>query len=686
MKIFACTLLWLFSAGATAEAFATATKPAPLLTDSLKVIAFSNRNDTKVVDALNALARLFAYHAAVRDSVFICAERAAALADSLSYKRGRAEALNIIGYTLTTVGKIEQALEQSFVQLAFVEGMGEPRLIAQALFNIGFAAGQQTTNNKSEHQRARQYLLRGLALSQQILDSTLMAECCNALGRLSRKEGNIEEALGYHSQAVAFLINTNDNDIVASEQLGWALYSMGAIYEAQGKFPTALEYAQQSLAVRTRISTHFAVAVSLRLIARLYYKQGKYANALEYVNKSIAISNNLEGAFLVKSENYQVLSAIYFAMNKHEAALKWYKVYVTLKDSASALETQYSMLNLQTKLNVERQEREKAVLVKDREVQQAVIDRQRLLGVFIVGTGLILFALVLVLVRTNRIKQRKNQKIGVAYTEIRRQQEALQEQAQEIEITNTQLQETNTALQITNTALDEANTFKMNMLSMVSHDLKNPLNNIINYAGLVEEDADNTVQYVRNISQIGWRMLTFVEDLLDTAALELGKLEISLEPLNLSQLIREVEHRYAFYAAQKKQSISIETSDDCWIRGDEQRLRQVVDNLVSNAVKYAPRNTTITIGLQQGNNYVRLVVSDEGPGISEADKKQMFGFFQRLSAQPTGGESSSGVGLAIVKKLVEMMNGRVWCESELGDGLPSGATFIVELPRAEAKQ
>ncbi len=103
---------------------------------------------------------------------------------------------------------------------------------------------------------------------------------------------------------------------------------------------------------------------------------------------------------------------------------------------------------------------------------------------------------------------------------------------------------------------------------------------------------------------------------------------------------------------------------------------QVIDNLISNALKYSPFDTTITIRVKAKSDNVRLEVEDEGPGISEEEMPKLFGKFARLSAQPTGGEHSTGLGLSIVKKMVEAMNGKVWCESEPG----KGATFIVELP------
>ena len=103
---------------------------------------------------------------------------------------------------------------------------------------------------------------------------------------------------------------------------------------------------------------------------------------------------------------------------------------------------------------------------------------------------------------------------------------------------------------------------------------------------------------------------------------------------------------------------------------------QVIENLVSNAVKYSPPGKNIFVRLLQPAEAIRCEVQDEGPGLSAEDQKKLFGKFARLSAKPTGGEHSTGLGLSIVKKMVEAMNGRVWCESELG----KGATFVVQFP------
>jgi signal transduction histidine kinase len=114
--------------------------------------------------------------------------------------------------------------------------------------------------------------------------------------------------------------------------------------------------------------------------------------------------------------------------------------------------------------------------------------------------------------------------------------------------------------------------------------------------------------------------------------------------------------------------------------GDALAMTQVLDNIISNAVKYSPSGRNVWIRLLERQTAMRVEVQDEGPGLSEEDKKRLFGKFVRLSAQPTGNEHSTGLGLSIVKRMVEAMNGEVWCESELG----VGATFIVEIPAARS--
>jgi signal transduction histidine kinase len=129
------------------------------------------------------------------------------------------------------------------------------------------------------------------------------------------------------------------------------------------------------------------------------------------------------------------------------------------------------------------------------------------------------------------------------------------------------------------------------------------------------------------------------------------------------------------HATAKQQTIHLQTEPTpATAILDPGVILQILENLVSNAVKYSPPGKEIFVRLKKLPNGVRVEVQDQGPGLSSEDQKKLFGKFARLSAKPTGGEHSTGLGLSIVKKMVEAMNGKVWCESEFGQG----ATFIVE--------
>jgi signal transduction histidine kinase len=230
-----------------------------------------------------------------------------------------------------------------------------------------------------------------------------------------------------------------------------------------------------------------------------------------------------------------------------------------------------------------------------------------------------------------------------------------------------------------NLALVQSEQFRLNMLSIVSHDLKAPISNVLGLSSVLLDNPaleEPTRLIVEHLQEAGSRMNRLVADILDTAAREMGKIELVRQPTDIVDVMTTAVAHYTQAAKEKNQLFILDMASELFAFADEQRLIQVFDNLISNAVKYSPFGGRIWVQCWQIPNAVRVSVKDEGAGLSIEDQQKLFGFFQRLSTEPTGGESSSGVGLSIVKQIVELHGGRVWCESDLG----KGATFIVELP------
>ncbi|NNL48111.1 MAG: HAMP domain-containing histidine kinase [Acidimicrobiia bacterium] len=178
-------------------------------------------------------------------------------------------------------------------------------------------------------------------------------------------------------------------------------------------------------------------------------------------------------------------------------------------------------------------------------------------------------------------------------------------------------------------------------------------------------------------------MLRLVTQLLDSSALESGKFELNMRPVDLGTLAQLVVHKSQKQAELKQQVIHISQVGEgkSIVMADFDRLQEALDNLVNNAVKYSDKGREIWVKVENETDKVRFEVSDNGPGISDDELPKVFDKFQKLSNQPTGGESSTGLGLSIVKQIVEMHNGMVWVESEVG----VGSAFVVQLDAAAGK-
>ncbi len=227
----------------------------------------------------------------------------------------------------------------------------------------------------------------------------------------------------------------------------------------------------------------------------------------------------------------------------------------------------------------------------------------------------------------------------------------------------------------------KANEFKSQLLSIAAHDLKNPLQTILGYEFLVKEDfqmKEEELEMADSIFSAAKRMLNIISELLESAAANSTVPNFNFKEHNLADLAEESILNNAPRAKQKSQRINF-TIDEAFLSlVDAFWIKEALDNLLSNAIKYSSPGKPIDITLYQEDGYNCIKVKDYGPGLTEDDKSKLFTKFQRLSATPTGGESSTGLGLYIVKDIVEKHGGKIEVESIFSEG----AAFIVMIPAA----
>lgn len=244
--------------------------------------------------------------------------------------------------------------------------------------------------------------------------------------------------------------------------------------------------------------------------------------------------------------------------------------------------------------------------------------------------------------------------------------------------TNLSLSEKNEQIQAQILELNALNHEKNEMIGIVAHDLKNPLTSALSISDLLksEDITQEQGEYLAYIKKALNRMNILVSKILEIKVLESPTLNTNYSDVDLRQVTGQVIADLKIQSDNK--AIQIEADLDRVVASlDKSLIIQVIDNLLSNAIKYSDCASRVHVSLKEKKQAIRLKIADEGPGIPEEDIPKLFHKFQKLEARPTAGESSTGLGLSIVKKYVEAMNGKVWCESEFGNG----ASFIVEFKK-----
>jgi signal transduction histidine kinase/CheY-like chemotaxis protein len=232
--------------------------------------------------------------------------------------------------------------------------------------------------------------------------------------------------------------------------------------------------------------------------------------------------------------------------------------------------------------------------------------------------------------------------------------------------------------------LRQANAFKSEILGTVAHDLKNPLGVILGRTEILKEMIaaagafnENVKMQIAHIRDAANRLTEMVDDLVSDAMADALDITIRREPVDISVLVQEVAEANRPLAARKEQTITIAAPPNHAAICDADRIREAIDNLVSNAIKYSPIGGAIDLLVAQEDGGIIVQVSDQGAGLSPEDISRLFGRFQRLSAKPTAGETSTGLGLSIVKRIVDLHGGRIEVDSA---GPEKGATFKMILP------
>ncbi|MCU1285057.1 MAG: sensor hybrid histidine kinase [Acidobacteriales bacterium] len=249
------------------------------------------------------------------------------------------------------------------------------------------------------------------------------------------------------------------------------------------------------------------------------------------------------------------------------------------------------------------------------------------------------------------------------------------------------LQSNNLELEIAKSAAEQANLAKSDFLSSMSHELRTPLSAILGFAQIMESNTPPpSAAQMESITQIlraGWHLLKLINEILDLAVIESGKMSVSNEPVLLAEVLRECQAMIEPQALQRGVQVTFPRQDILgYVNADRTRLKQVLINLLSNAIKYNREGGSVVVDYaSSGPGQIILSVKDTGEGLGEKKLAQLFQPFNRLG-QEGGTEQGTGIGLVVTKRLVELMRGTIGVNSKVGEG----STFWVELESTAAPE
>lgn len=594
-------------------------------------------------------------------------------ANEIGNKTLSGKALNGIGSTFHERGDFASALGYFQKSIELNEELEDKIVVAGYSINLGnvYAAN-------GNYAKAYECYSRSLQIFEESGDTVSSGDCANNIGLLYYRQGNYSEALNCFLKGIKLWREIKDNRREAI-----SLHNIANIYSETGEFDKTLEYFFLALSIEEKISDRHGEADTLQAIGNTYFKQKNHTSALDFTNRSLTISKQI-GNKNSEAKALSNLGSILAATGDYETALYTIQSGLELYKKIHNKSGEAECLRDIGKFHILNGSCESAFPYLKKALQLAEELQSKSLSSQIHQQFTAAYTLAenyrLALEHSELSASIERQLFSKENSERINQLQAIYEletARHESEIHRLKTIE----LAEANRLLIDLNRQKSDFLTIASHDLKNPLSNVTMLSKLLRKEADHltaaeVADFASDIQVITERMFRLVKKFLDINALEAGKITPVFTETDITALIQELIH--SFRPISKTKSIQIifnEGQEHIKTVVDETMLTEVIDNLVSNALKYSPREKKVEIRLEKKPTGFLVAVQDEGPGISETDKQRLFKSFARLSALPTAGEDSSGLGLFITKKMVELLGGTIYCESTEGNG----ATFVVEI-------
>ncbi|MEK6552388.1 MAG: tetratricopeptide repeat-containing sensor histidine kinase [Bacteroidota bacterium] len=588
-------------------------------------------------------------------------EEALRISQSINNEKLQAKSLNLMGVVYRNLGNYDKSLSLYKNALRIAEAIKDSNQIAYAYNNIG-GLFRLEGNNKL----ALENIMKALNVFENLQDKAGMAFCTINIGLIYRRQENYIKALEYLNYTIKLREEIKDR---AGRAL--ALNLIAEVYFEQEKINLALDYFKEVEKEYTAVDDKKGLAATWAGLGRVYYFKKEYSKAEASIQRALELArriNYLEGQitclnylgliyaqlgnFSKADENFQkalkiavstkeiynqiscykYLTQYYEIKKDFKNALLYTKKYSVLRDSVLNQENIAFVNEMESANKTEKAEKLNTILIKDIELGR----KQR--NYFII---IALLVIILAIITYSRYHSKK----------------------------------------MANIKLQELNAMKDKFFGIIAHDLKNPFNAIFGFTEILLQDFDNLkeeekLHLIQEIDNSGRQTYKLLENLLYWSISQTGRMEFKPVILNISEIIKHTFSIFETSAKNKNISLVTNCGDNEEVYADEEMLKTVIRNLVSNGIKFTHKGGVVSVLLKNINGTKAVTVDDNGVGLTEKSIENLFKIGSVSSSEGTKGERGTGLGLILCKEFIERNGGTIWVKSEIG----KGSKFIFTIP------
>lgn len=573
---------------------------------------------------------------------------------SLELREELDESLKVI-YSLIALGRLyanngmpAKAIECYNRGMSICEELGDQLMASEFLNSMGYIYDKLGELSKANDNFIQSYEIRKTVGQKYDVAGSLFN-----LGYINRKLGNYAKALDYQKHSLALRKEMGNTEWIIQ-----SLNSIGNIHKDQGNYKKAIRHYKESLALAGQTNIKSLTIHSLNLVAEIYRYQGNYLKALDNNNKALALAKGT-GNLTLNRDSYYSLYQTYKGIKNHSSALQMYEQYTAARDSLKWEENQRDVIRQEYKYKYEKEaladslQNVEAKKLTDAQLtaQKAQNTQQRQQSIFI-GIGLLSLLLL----------------SGFSFY---RRRATLQK---ELEL------EQKEALR-----LKELDQFKSKLYTNLTHEFRTPLTVIL---GMAEKLQVTPKKFIYEappiIERNGKNLLRIINQLLDLSKLENNSFTLQIRQGEIISYLRYILESFHSYANGNNLSLRFFSNvETLQMDYDEEQLKQVMTNLISNAIKFTPAGGEVGVRVLKEEDRLKIDVKDNGIGIPEKALPLIFDRFYQVDGSSLRAHGGTGIGLAHTKELLRLMEGEISVESNLkqeGSDEKSGSVFTMSLP------